>query len=242
MLNLTGQNQFDEQGKKTGLWKGYYPDSTIRYEGTFKQGKPHGLMKRYDKDGVLSITLNYKYPQPERCFATLYSPGGKKKATGVYHQRSKDSTWTYYGMDEIVYLVENYSMGILNGKAHYYYPTGKIAQIMRFEDGLKNGPWLKFFESGDTMMVANYEDDILEGKYYTYYEEGDIQIDGAYKSDLKHGDWEYFSMEGDTMFVIKYDNGKVMNPEVMEARYEEFIQTIEEKEGNMPDPANMGDF
>ena len=41
-------NQFTKDNKRTGLWKKYYTNKRIRYEGTFIDGKEVGVFKYYD--------------------------------------------------------------------------------------------------------------------------------------------------------------------------------------------------
>ena len=57
--DLLAQNLLDDAGRKTGPWKAYYPDSSLRYEGTFAAGKPVGEMKRYHPGGALAARLSY---------------------------------------------------------------------------------------------------------------------------------------------------------------------------------------
>jgi antitoxin component YwqK of YwqJK toxin-antitoxin module len=43
-------NKVDENGKKNGLWKGYFEGSKRpRYEGAFEHGKEIGIFKFFDR-------------------------------------------------------------------------------------------------------------------------------------------------------------------------------------------------
>ena len=56
--NEPGLNKSDLQGRKQGHWIRKYPDSTIMYEGYFKDDHPAGEFKRYYKDTtVIAIGL-----------------------------------------------------------------------------------------------------------------------------------------------------------------------------------------
>ena len=234
-LTASGQNAFDGNGKRTGPWEGVYSDGTLRYKGEFKSGRPVGLMKRYDEAGNLTITMDY-YPQTDRCFAEVYSKNGRVVAKGIYESQEKDSTWIYLGSDGNIRMVENYEMGTLNGPVEYYYPSGNLSQRLHYRSGKKDGPWIKFFENGDTMTVASYTMGMLHGEFFSYYPGGEISISGKYHNDLKDGNWSYLSEEGELVSVIRYDRGEVLNPDELEKSYERFIKTIEENEGNIPDP------
>ncbi len=234
-FTANGQNAFDENGKRTGPWEGFYSDGTLRYKGEFKSGQPVGLMKRYDEEGNLSITMDF-YQEADRCFAKMYSKNGCVIAKGVYESQEKDSTWIYLGSDGKVRMVENYEVGTLTGPVEYYYPSGSLSQRLHYRSGKKDGPWIKLFENGDTMTVSGYTLGTLHGDYFSYYPGGKISISGQYHNDLKDGDWSYFSEEGELLSVIRYNKGEVLNPEELEKSYERFIKTIEENEGNIPDP------
>jgi antitoxin component YwqK of YwqJK toxin-antitoxin module len=49
----SGVNKLDANGKKTGVWKKYYENGKLWYEGSFKDGKPIGFMKRYYPGGIV---------------------------------------------------------------------------------------------------------------------------------------------------------------------------------------------
>jgi len=40
-------NQYDESGRRTGVWKKYYENDRIRYQGQFEAGKEVGVFKFY---------------------------------------------------------------------------------------------------------------------------------------------------------------------------------------------------
>ena len=49
LLAQVTTNQLDSDGKKNGLWRGYYEESKrLRYEGTFLHGKEVGVFKYFD--------------------------------------------------------------------------------------------------------------------------------------------------------------------------------------------------
>ncbi len=238
-FSMQGQNRVNSDGERTGVWKGYYADSTLRYEATFRNGKPVGLMKRYDDKGRLSATMDF-YTEQNRCFVKMYSNNGIIRAKGVYNDQKKDSVWLYLGADGKVRLEEVYSMGRLNGVSRSYYQSGNLSRKIRYSDGVKDGSWIQLFESGDTMLITHYKDGMMHGSYEAFYPDGTLQISGSYHRDFKDGDWKYFSEERDTLTVLRYDRGKLLNPEVLKESYESFIERIEENVGNIPDPALDG--
>jgi antitoxin component YwqK of YwqJK toxin-antitoxin module len=52
-------NQTDSTGLKHGLWKWYYANGKLLYEGEYLNGKYHGLWKKYNLDGTLKSIEYY---------------------------------------------------------------------------------------------------------------------------------------------------------------------------------------
>jgi antitoxin component YwqK of YwqJK toxin-antitoxin module len=237
MAATWAQNAIDAEGRKTGNWKVYYPEGDVlRYEGCFEKGKPVGSMKRYNEKGGLEAELNF-YPGSDRCHAKMYHTNGNLKARGVYQGQLKDSVWLYFGSGNTLRLMETYQKGELSGWSESYYQTGSVAQRVFYTGGQRHGIWLWLYENGDTMQVAHYSMGMLDGAFRSFSPEGNPEVTGQYTEDLMDGDWEYFDEEGVRKSVLHYDHGTLLNPEVLEKGYEEFIQHVEENMNNMPDPA-----
>ena len=52
-------NQLDQNGKRTGIWKKFYPNQRIRYEGQFENGKEIGIFKFYNAASSIFKTAYY---------------------------------------------------------------------------------------------------------------------------------------------------------------------------------------
>lgn len=237
-IDLSGQNALNDRGERTGKWTGYYPDSTIRYEGFFEDGAPVGTMKRYDTKGNLAMVMEF-YPGTRggRCLVELLSLSGKIQAKGIYQDQVKDSTWTYLSSDGSVRMTESYLRGKLEGEQRSYYPSGDLSQILHFKDNREHGKWIQFFSNGDTMLVAHYKLGVLDGSYKTYYPEHKEKISGIYRSGHMDGKWIYLSEEQELKSEIEYQMGVAISTDELERQYEEFIKMLEENEGKTPDPA-----
>ena len=237
-VNLSGQNALNKRGERTGAWKGYYPDSTLRYEGNFQDGVPVGTMKRYDNRGNLAMLMRF-YPgtNGSRCLVESLSLHGKVQARGVYQDQVKDSTWTYLSPNGEVRMTEEFYLGRLNGMQRSYYPSGELSQTLDFKDGKEHGKWIQYFTNGDTMLVAIYRKGMLNGPYRTFYPAHKKRISGMYKSGHMDGSWLYFTEEQELKSEIKYQMGVAISTDELEQQYEQFIKMLEESEGKIPDPA-----
>ena len=56
---VTKINQVNTEGHKEGLWQTFYPDLTVKWEGTYTDGKRDGYFKTYDEKGELLNVEKY---------------------------------------------------------------------------------------------------------------------------------------------------------------------------------------
>jgi uncharacterized protein len=45
-----------KNGQRVGLWKGYYPNGSLMYEGQYKNDRESGLWKYYNKGKLIEET------------------------------------------------------------------------------------------------------------------------------------------------------------------------------------------
>mgnify|MGYP005625525015 CR=1 FL=1 len=210
-ISMSGQNQYDSQGKKTGYWVVKYPNGRILYESEFIGGEPVGLMKRYYENGSLSAEMMFD-TVTDRCYARLYHQNKKLAAEGWYLEQKKDSVWTYYSeYDRYIIIREPYQDGSLDGTAESYFPNGQVAEQTAWEANKKNGEWLLFFDNGNVRTRGSYLNGSREGAFRTYYTEGNIELSGNYVNDVADGEWTLFNEDGSVHFVFKYQSGKLLN-------------------------------
>ena len=56
---MTKSNQYNKNGKETGVWKFYHDNGKLRDIGKFKNGREIGVWKVYDRNGKLIETRKY---------------------------------------------------------------------------------------------------------------------------------------------------------------------------------------
>lgn len=101
-----------------------------------------------------------------------YWPNGNIKKLG--HFDSKDQVFLVEGYDSLGNINSkiNWSNNKRNGKAYFYYPSGKIKE------------------------ESYYVNDSAEGKYIEYYENGRIKSTGYYKGNKGIGNAENYNEQG----------------------------------------------
>ena len=151
-------NKFDLNGKREGVWKKYYSNNNIRYEGTFKAGKEIGVFKYYDITNSTHPTIIKTFEQNSNLAAVnFYSIKGVIESSGKMDGKNRIGTWLYYYPDgKTLMIEENYKNGVLDGIYKSYYKTGKITEILNYKAGKLDGSAKRFADNGILLDDLNY--------------------------------------------------------------------------------------
>lgn len=196
-LGISAQeiNQFDANGERHGLWKGYHEKSKrLRYEGTFEHGKETGVFKYYDdtKAGTVIATRDFSIGNGS-CYTIFYDQKKFKVSEGELKDKKPNGLWKYYHFQsEHLMSIENYKNGVLNGEKIEYYKNGQIAEKDNYSEGKLNGKHFRYAENGNLIEEFTYKNGSIEGKANYYDNNGKILIKGNYKNGKKVGTWETY--------------------------------------------------
>lgn len=192
---LTAQkiNQFDENNKRTGVWRKYYSNNTIRYEGEFLHGKEIGVFKFYRKSNSIfpSITKSYN-SKNDSVKVNFFSDKGKLETSGFFINKIRVGKWEYYFTNGKLLSEEFYDKGKLNGFLINYYPNGKITEETYYKNNKKEGVSKKYSSDGILIEEINYQNDKPNGLAKYYELNGSLKERGVYKDGKRVGKWEYF--------------------------------------------------
>ncbi|WP_298903135.1 toxin-antitoxin system YwqK family antitoxin [uncultured Psychroserpens sp.] len=190
-------NQYDNNGKRHGVWKKYFDKTKeLRYEGQFNHGKEVGLFKFYTLNkgkSVLSATKEFNDAN-NTSVVKFMSSKGKLISEGQMDGKLYIGQWTFYhNKSNGVMSTELYNdKGELHGEKLVYYPNGKVAERSNYADGKLNGKSTWYTEKGNVLKVFEYKNDELNGLSKYYDNDGNIKAEGVYKDGLKHGVWKYY--------------------------------------------------
>lgn len=193
--NFYGQkiNQFDANKKRTGVWKKYYPNKRIRYQGQFKEGKEVGIFKYYDiSDSRYPIIIKKFNEENDSVAVSFYSISGKKQSEGVFVNKKRVGKWVYYFDKDNIMSTEFYVDGKLDGKVINYYPNGKATEITHYKMGQKDGLSQKFSSAGILIEEVNYKNDKENGIAKYFELNGNLKETGEYKNGKRVGEWEFY--------------------------------------------------
>lgn len=187
------QNQTDSNGKKHGKWVKYYEGKgeKVRFEGEFDHGTPVNVFTYFSFDGKVE-TINTFRGRSGNCYSKQFDEKGNLEAEGIYVNRVKDSTWTFYGLQQQLLSREDYKADKRNGWVIVYYPEGTIAEKTRYVEGVKFGEWIQKYGDGKLKAKGSYKNGSLDGEVIYYDFDGRPFYKGNYKMGLKDGKWYTF--------------------------------------------------
>jgi len=193
--NIVAQkvNQFDADGKRTGVWKKKYPNGKLRYTGSFLNGKEIGTFKFYENNSnnFPHITKEYKATS-DTATVKFFNKDGDVKTIGKMIGKNRVGAWTYYFSNKNIFSEEFYNNGKLEGVLKNYYANGQVTEIAEYKNGLKNGVSKIYTENGVLIEEVIYVDGKLNGPAKYYDLKGQIKETGVYKDNKKDGKWEFY--------------------------------------------------
>ena len=102
----------------------------------------------------------------------IYYKNGNLKASGLYVNEQKDSTWNYYNRDSVIILQEIYSSGKLNGTVKTFHDEGSIYEIKTYKKNILSGIWKQFFLNGQLKLEGSYVDGKRHGLQKYFFSNG----------------------------------------------------------------------
>jgi len=197
-INVNAQekiNQVDAKGKKTGIWKKYYENNRIRYEGQFEADKEIGVFKYYSilssEHPIIIKKVNEKSAVSEVLF---FKENGIKESEGSMKGKSRIGKWVYYYSDgKTLMIEENYVDGVLEGSYTSYFKNNTISEQLNYKKGKLHGNIKRFADNGTLLEDLNYENGFLNGQANYYNVDGKLIYTGVYENDERVGDWKYYN-------------------------------------------------
>ena len=180
-------NRFDEEEKKHGIWKEFYENGKVKWEGDFKHGILDGIVREYNKKGGLK-TMNMfvdgdlNEDAKEVKFFELSKeirPNGSY-LIGGYADEMKQGIFREYD-----------STGVLI-KSYKYRNNFKIAEGILDSTGLENGEWKYFNTDGSIKAIGKFNHGKRVDLWLYYHKGGEIEQKGLYVNGLPHGEWRWW--------------------------------------------------
>jgi uncharacterized protein len=198
-------NRIDKLGMKQGVWKEFYDNDAVKFEGTYKDDRRDGFFKQYAMDGrVLSkeewrngeLILAKKKEEDKFEVKRQYYETGATKIVGTYKKGVPEGVFRQY--DE---------QGNLGGTKVYH--AGKVLREGTMdEQGREQGQWKEFYESGHVKSIGSYIDGKREGDWKFSFENDSTEQVGTYVKGKPNGPWKWYYPNGALRREETYTAGK----------------------------------
>lgn len=185
-------NQFDANGKRTGVWTKRYNNGNIRYSGEFIAGKEIGVFKFYKKRSNLPHIIKEFSKTSDTASVKFYNYLGKLKTQGKMIGKKRVGKWTYFFADGKKLSEEEYKNGKLDGLLVNYYPNTKKTNETYYKNGVKDGLSKTYTDDGVLIEEVNYANGKLDGPAKYYDLKGVIKEKGDYQNGKRMGKWEFY--------------------------------------------------
>ncbi len=195
IYSQTDFNKLDENGKKNGIWKGFFDESKrLRYQGTFEHGKEIGTFNYFDDTSVASlIGVRVFSDKDNSAYTTFYDQKHNIVSEGKVINKLNDGIWKYYHEEsKVVMTIENYKLGKLDGTRKVFYKNGAIAEETNYSEGIKNGVYKKITEKGIVLETVTYKDDEYDGLAVYRDPDNIIVAQGIFRNGKKSGIWKFY--------------------------------------------------
>ena len=233
-------NKTDDQGRKQGHWIKKYPNSTIMYDGIFKDNHPVGEFKRFFESSTLRSVLIYNEYGNE-AIATIYHENGYISSKGTFINQLKEGKWQFFSEFTKGYLVseEFFTGNIKNGPSLKFYPDSTVAERLIYKNNVPEGECIQYYPKGTISMKSNYLNGKFNGLFEVWYENGQIEFSGHYKNDVKDGIWFIYKNDGTVKYKITYIDG-VTKDHQMDIDESDYLDSLEKNKGKIADPEKSG--
>ena len=153
-------------------------------------------------------------------FANLYGGNGQLTFTGYYKNNLRDGIW------------------------HYYYPDGKLKQVIKFTDDLESrsvdGNIMigEFYDKRGEQLVKNGNGMWSNDSIYMSWSDNKTlkMVKGPIKDSLKHGVWELKRLnQKKSLHIEKFENGRFLTGTVLVERDGGYGTMAREMTQKLPD-------
>jgi antitoxin component YwqK of YwqJK toxin-antitoxin module len=223
--------------KKTGIWKEYYPSSSIKSIITYENNRPSGYAKMYHDNGKIKEEGLWKNNRWVGDYKLYYENGQVQQAFKFNANGKREGEQTYYYENGQVMIAGSWEEGKEAGVVKEYYENGDLKSEKTFNNGLMDETTVKNFEpkkpvisrtpeermESPPILVQKTEKDNLgkvfngEGYWKLYNSNKQISKDGTFvKNRLMDGKVYHYSPDGILTRIAVYKDGKYVGDSIIE--------------------------
>ena len=196
----------DEDGKRQGFWKEYYPTSELKSQGYYTNSNQEGEWKFYFEDQRIEVEGRYKNGKKEGAWYWYY-PNGALLQEENWSEGKLDGAFVEYNENGEITAKGEYLEGTEEGE--WFYIQGHAIEKGIYYDGMRTGLWTtKWLENKNLISEIEYDQNLFHGKHTIYYANGKIRESGKYSGGERVGVWQLFDEEGELILTTVYEEGR----------------------------------
>ena len=203
--NLLASGNENEDGKKSGLWKEYYVNGSIRSEGNYIADKKNGKWTYFFENGEEEQEGYFKNGKYDGLWQWYYDTGELKRNENYYNGR-EDGTCIEYSKTGDILETGEYINGLKEGV--WVNNIGDHVEKGLYKDGLREGMWRYYFMNGKVKFEGSFIQGIEDGKHKWYYDNGNLMEERYYIFGSKEKIWKLYDEEGNLFMATTYRNDK----------------------------------
>ena len=191
----TGINQLDSNGENHGVWRKYYANKRIPYQGQFDHGKEIGTFKFYSAaSSDHPVVVKEFNPNDNIANVSFYGENGFLLSKGKMEGKNRIGKWLFFHENgKTIMSEENYVNGKLHGEYKTFYQSGKPTEIAYYKDGFLDSIYRKYSIKGHLYQHFSYKAGKLNGKAVYYNRKtGALTTKGEFANDVRVGNWENY--------------------------------------------------
>ena len=196
----------DEDGKRQGYWKEFYPTGELKSEGNYIDSKQDGGWKFYFENQKIEVTGRYKNGKKEGTWYWYY-PNGELLQEENWIGGKLDGEFLEYDENGNTIVKGEYLEDTEEGE--WFYVQGHAVEKGIYYDGMRTGVWTtKWREDGKPISEIEYDQNLCNGKFTLYYNNGNIRETGKYSGGERVGVWNLYDESGELILTTVYDDGR----------------------------------
>ena len=220
-------NFTDADGLKQGRWIRVYPDGTLYYSGSFKDGRPVGHFTFFRETGRVLSEVDHAEGS-DIAKALLYREDGTVSHRGQYTTVQLDGEWkqlktgAWEALDKQgrLRVNEHYVGDTLDGSYQAFHPNGQLLEEGTYRAGKKAGTWKSYNREGQLRSEEMWREGERHGEATVMQDQGALLSKGNYENGLPVGVWTLFNPNGKPRSLITYQGGRVVKEEPQNGEFE----------------------
>jgi antitoxin component YwqK of YwqJK toxin-antitoxin module len=195
----------DEQGKRKGEWKDFYPTGEIRAKGSYLDNERSGDWTYYFRKG--GIEQQGKFEKGRyRGIWNWYYPNGNKWREEGYFNGKEDGMFVEYDQAGKILTKGDYIGGEKEGE--WIYHVGDHEEKGKYVIGLREGIWRYYYSNGALEYEGSYSQGNPDKRHKYYYPDGTLKEEQYYEMGIREKNWKKYDPDGNLMMTITYKNNE----------------------------------